>query len=115
MLLLRKNSKKVEEIRTLELGIYVGLTETADFKGFVSSKTLSIRKGDIVMLYTDGVTEAENSKKEQYGTKKLMDAFLKYRDKSSKDIVENIYKDIYSFIENSEVYDDITMVLMRRK
>lgn len=115
MLLLKKNSKKVDEIKTLDLGIYVGLTETEDFKGFVKSKALTLKKGDTLLLYTDGVTEAENPDKAQYGTERLMKRFLESKNKPSKDIVDHIYKDIYQFIGSNEVYDDITMLVIRRE
>ena len=111
-LLKKKNSKKIENISTTDLGLYVGMT--AEIDSFTSLKTVAFNKGDTLLFYTDGVTEAENKKGEQYDIDRLIKAFDANSKLSSADIIKNIYKDIYKFIAGMEVLDDITMLVVKR-
>ncbi len=69
-----------------------------------------IEKGDRVFVYTDGVTEATNASQELYGEERLLHAVTKLKDYSSKDLLENIRKDIDAFVGAAPQFDDITML-----
>ena len=112
VLILRKDSETVEEIDTLDLGIYIGLM--ADIKKHVDEKTFDLNQGDIMVLYTDGVTEAENPLKEFYGIKRFKKSLEKHRNKSSQEIVDSLASDLYKYIGDAELFDDITIVTVKR-
>jgi serine phosphatase RsbU (regulator of sigma subunit) len=109
---LKAQDSKVTEIKTLDLGMYVGLTE--EFSGFVHEEIIDFKTGDILLLYTDGATEAENPQKEFYGSEKLKSALEKYRNFSCNEIINKITEEIYTFMENKNLLDDITFVAIKR-
>jgi sigma-B regulation protein RsbU (phosphoserine phosphatase) len=95
------------------LGIYVGLTEES-FTDFVKEISFDFQKGDIMILYTDGATEAENEKGELYSVERLMNSLPKYRHLKSSEIVAKMTEDIYQFIGRKPILDDISLVVIQR-
>jgi len=69
--------------------------------------------GDVLVLYTDGVTEASNNTEEQYGTKRLEDIVRKLRDLSAAEIVRSIEHDVEAFTGEVHLNDDLTLVVAR--
>ena len=112
LILLRKENSKAEKINTLDLGFYVGMLKNID--KYIEEQTFDFNEGDIILLYTDGATEAENRQKEFYGIDRLIAALEKNRNTSSQEIVENIKKDIFNFINGREILDDISLVVIKR-
>jgi sigma-B regulation protein RsbU (phosphoserine phosphatase) len=112
VILLKKDKQKADKIETLDLGIYVGLIENID--QYISEKTLDFEKGDSILLYTDGVTEAENKQGQFYGLHRLMATLEKNRHNTAEEIIENISKDVYTFIEGSAILDDISLIIIKR-
>ncbi|WP_246052281.1 PP2C family protein-serine/threonine phosphatase [Leptospira idonii] len=114
ILVYRQANKKTEIIDTTDNGMLVGLTESID--EFIHEQKFELNPGDIVLLYTDGATEAENSKREQFGLKRLVESLERHAGLPSTDaLLYEIYNDIYSFIEGVQLYDDITVMVMKRK
>lgn len=72
-----------------------------------------LTKGDIVYLYTDGVTEAVNEKTEQYGEARLQDALNSKEFSSCQEICEFIYNEVDKFKGTADQFDDITMVAFK--
>ena len=112
ILILRKDSNKVEKIDTVDLGMYIGFVE--DISEFVDEITLSTNPGDIMMLYTDGITETESPDKTFYGLERLMEIFKANRELKSQQIVENVIKDVEQFRGNQKLLDDISLVVIKR-
>ena len=65
------------------------------------------------MLYTDGITEAQNSKNEEFGEENLIQTCLDTKD-PQKLLVEILYK-IKDFTYSSSQYDDITLLCLIKK
>ncbi len=78
-----------------------------------NSFNIKLEKGDMLFLYTDGITETINLSKEQYGEERLKNLLLNESNKSIEDICKDVKKDIDSFSNNSEQFDDITMVCLK--
>jgi sigma-B regulation protein RsbU (phosphoserine phosphatase) len=92
-------------------GIFPGAFKKSKYKQF----ELQMEKGDTMLLYTDGVTEAFNSAHEAYGNERLFD-IMKFNDCSNApQIINKIYKDIDDFTGSMEQYDDITMLCIQFK
>ncbi len=70
---------------------------------------------DTILFYTDGLTEAENSKFEQFGEEGLISVFSKARDKDLLSIRKEIMSEIDQFTGKSSVGDDRTLILIRRE
>lgn len=84
-------------------------------------QTVKLEKGDILYLYTDGVTEAMDADEEQYGEDRLQKllSFGNTYPKPSGDngiagaVCEMVTADIDSFVQGAEQSDDITMLCVR--
>ena len=75
---------------------------------------LDLDPGDVLLLYTDGVTEAQNLQGEQYGTDRLIDTAKKSLALPAKDIQTAVIKDVDEFIGDASQLDDITLVIVVR-
>jgi len=94
--------RKVDMTGGLILGCMEGLT--------YQSKTIKLNPGDRLFLYTDGVTEAFNTKDEAYGEDRL-EAFLKQNAGSPIDeVVKKSFTEINDFSAGVPQSDDITLL-----
>lgn len=73
---------------------------------------LALTPGDRLFLYTDGVTEAENSDHELYGEERLSRFINQHVKDSAEDILPMLKADIDSFAGNIPQFDDITMLML---
>jgi len=111
-ILVRANGE-VERIDTLELGFPIGLVD--DIADFIAQKQIQLSPGDGVVLYTDGITEAENCQRELYGIERLITVIQRHWQHSASQIRSAIVEDVRDFIGDSKVYDDITLVVLKQK
>lgn len=74
---------------------------------------IKFSEGDAILLYTDGLNEAINSKKEEFGYERLIESFGKNTEISAK--IPGIIGDLEKFIGKEEQFDDITMLAFRVK
>jgi serine phosphatase RsbU (regulator of sigma subunit) len=74
---------------------------------------LTLDTGDVLVLYTDGVTEAFNQNDEEFGEGRLMDAVCASRDMSAREILDTIYRRVTEFAGGAMQSDDITLVIVR--
>ena len=74
--------------------------------------TLSLMPGDKVFLYTDGVTEAENTGHELYGDARLSDILNKTKNCDVEQTLKKVRGDISEFTDGAEQFDDITMLCL---
>jgi sigma-B regulation protein RsbU (phosphoserine phosphatase) len=71
---------------------------------------LDLQPGDSLFVYTDGVPEAINEAKEEYGTSRLLNILNKHKDMSQKDILKYVRRDIKYFVGEEDQFDDVTMI-----
>lgn len=90
-------------------GPALGLMENASF----DIETIQLNDGDNVLFYTDGLTEAMNSKREIYGEERLAKSLSHHRSESAKALVLFITKDIESFVGTDSTPDDRTMMILK--
>jgi sigma-B regulation protein RsbU (phosphoserine phosphatase) len=77
-------------------------------------ENINIYPDDILVLYSDGVTEAANSKSSFYGEQRLSTIIKRLKDKSSKEIALGILEDVIKFSKNGTYNDDKTIVVIKR-
>ncbi len=78
-----------------------------------SCSEIEFKKGDLLVFFTDGVTEAMNpDQTEEYEEERLIKCINKHREKSSSEIMAAIIDDINDFSNNIQ-YDDITMIVLK--
>ena len=78
-----------------------------------SEEEIVLEKGDILYLYTDGVTEAMNHKMELFGEQRLVDVLNKNKDTSLRRLLGAVKKEIDKFRNGAEQADDITMLALK--
>lgn len=83
-----------------------------DAKYYVESVNFS--KGDVLLLYSDGITESANGKFEQYGDERLLSKFKSLSKLSPKEIALAILEDVIKFSKNGKYSDDMTLVVIKK-
>ncbi|WP_035994410.1 transporter substrate-binding protein [Leptolyngbya sp. KIOST-1] len=104
---------RAERVDTLDLGYPVGLI--ADITPFVAQYRLTLAVGDGVVLYSDGITEAENSQREFYGLDRLVATVQRAWNGSAQAIEAAVIEDVQAHVKGHTVYDDITLVVLKRR
>lgn len=90
-------------------GIAVGVQMDANY----GSETRKLVTGDILVLYTDGITEAENAGLEMYGEERLRSIIGRSRNAGARDIITAILGDVKVFSGEHPQSDDITLMVIR--
>lgn len=90
-------------------GTVVGLFENWDFE----AGEVSLRPGDLVLYFTDGVVEAENRKGDQFTTERLVDLVRTNTFLTSEDIQSLVVDQVFEWSESTEQSDDITVLCMK--
>ncbi|MEP6520097.1 AAA family ATPase [Microcoleus vaginatus] len=103
----------LECVDTMDLGFPIGLVE--EIGEFISQTEVQLNSGDVVVLYTDGIPEAKNINKAQYGLKRLWQVVVENRHRSAAEIQEAVIADVQQYIGIQRVFDDITLVVMKQK
>lgn len=91
----------------LALGLF------ADFQ--YEKESLQLERGCRLILYTDGVTEAENAQQAQYGDERLLatTSTPEFRQLDAQGMVDHIYKSVQAFTDGNEQNDDITILCVK--
>ena len=91
-------------------GIVLGIVPDLDYQ----ENIISLAPGDTVICYTDGVTEAMNSRGEQFGIERLRQTFLDSPPRDARDAVQKIFDAVNGFAEGAIQSDDITCLTLCR-
>lgn len=103
----------LERIDTIDLGFPIGLEE--DIGEFIAHTQVQLHPGDVVVLYTDGITEAENLAGEQYGIERLCEVVRDNRQQTAEQIKQTVLDNVRAHIGQQKVYDDITLLVLKQK
>ena len=69
--------------------------------------------GESLVLFTDGVTEAKNTRGEQFGYDRLAEMLLEVKDQEPKQIQEYLIKRLYEFSGTTNINDDYTTMIVK--
>jgi serine phosphatase RsbU (regulator of sigma subunit)/putative methionine-R-sulfoxide reductase with GAF domain len=107
-LLLRRNG-------TVELlgisGIAPGVIEEARYR----ESQAVIEAGEVLVCYTDGVTEAINAAEEEYGVARLTELIQRYHARPADTIVQAILSDLAAHTGERPAFDDVTLIVLKRR
>ncbi len=112
MIVVRRDGT-IERVDTMNLGFPVGLVD--EISEFIGQTTITLQPGDGIVLYTDGITEAENMANEQYGLARLCAAVSRHWSEPAEAIKEAVVSDVAAYIGLQTVYDDITLVVLKQQ
>ena len=92
-------------------GMALGIIADATY----DSNKISINPGDHLAIYSDGILEAMNAQKEEFGNEKFQDMVHRSRDVSARTLIEKIIDAVNDHLAEVPHHDDMTMVLLHRK
>ena len=100
-------------------GNFKMLEPTGGLLGLMKQQTFGVEnfrmhQGDILVLYTDGITESRNKKAEFYGEERIKKVILEMHDKSAEEISKGIIEDVNKFTGKIDRSDDKTVVVVKR-
>jgi sigma-B regulation protein RsbU (phosphoserine phosphatase) len=99
------------EIRTLGEGRCIALGVVPEVN--VNGAALVLGPGDLIVMYTDGVTEAFNPQDEEFGEERLVDYVKRHRQYPVQEIIDGLIDEIRRFCGSAPQSDDITVVILR--
>jgi sigma-B regulation protein RsbU (phosphoserine phosphatase) len=105
--IVRREEGSIEVLR--HHGVAMGVVPAKD----QYAESIQLNRGDAVILYTDGITEAHNEKYELYGEERLIKLIRTEGWRTSSDIVERIVRDVNLFAGKAPQHDDITLLIMK--
>ena len=92
-------------------GIPTGILEDTEY----GEEQIQLLSGDVILLYTDGVTEALNIKRNIFGMRRLMNIVQQNLNIDSEDLINAIYSGILEFIDGAPRSDDLTLIVIKVK
>ncbi|MEO8209036.1 MAG: PP2C family protein-serine/threonine phosphatase [bacterium] len=103
--------KKDKIIQLTEGGFMIGIL---DFGVTYEVGKVNLDKDDIIVFYTDGVTEAMNKNGDEFGEEKLINVLQENKNQSPENILENIKNSLVVFTKDTSQYDDITLIVLKK-
>jgi len=113
MILYREEMKSVSFLNPGGIAVGIDLGDLEEFNQRITSEKFKMKKGDLLFIYTDGITEAMNEKREQFGEKRLIEFIKRYNHLPVSDFKVKLNNDISSFTKNYPQSDDITFVVLK--
>lgn len=94
-------------------GIGLGVSRNGIFERTLEEVQRNLDSGDILVFYTDGLTEAMNESNQLYGLDRLSEIIVKNKDLSTGQIKDAIFRDLEFFLNKKLPQDDVTLVLLK--
>lgn len=91
-------------------GIALGLTEDATY----NAQIVSIRPGDFLIIYTDGIQETMNAENEEFGEERIRNLVLNNKSESASAIVDRLFDAVHEHAAQMAQQDDMTALVVRR-
>ena len=96
-------------------GLGLGILRNSNYYKYVEVNKVIFKKGDVLMLYTDGITEAKNTLNEEYGYERLQNLLFENKNKESHEIQSAVISSLFEFCGEQPLNDDYTVVILKFK
>ena len=103
----RANQNEITELPST--GTVVGIIPGAQWE----QKQIEVGKGDVVLLYTDGISEAFNVEDQEFGDERLKDILMKNAKQSPAHILTEVQTALHAFVGSAPQSDDRTIVIIK--
>lgn len=113
MILHRGATKKTYYLNPKGFPVGISLDEMELFRKSIEDDTIQLSKDDIILCYTDGITEAMNSKRELFGEERLLAVMRDHGHLNAKQFVKKLREEILAFTEGQIQNDDISLVVIK--
>ena len=107
--LLRPGAKGVEVVRLEAGGPVIGLIEDCVYE----QSTLDLRPGDILLAFTDGISEAMNHDDEEWGEERLIERLARCPEMPAAALVDCLVKAADEFAAGAPQHDDMTLLILK--
>lgn len=94
-------------------GIGIALEKGELFNRILKEERKYLKSGDVLLFYSDGLTEAENHQGEEFGEERLVRVFHDYAEQTCTKIVDGVLKEIDLFTQDQSQKDDMTLVVIK--
>ena len=115
MVLFRAETDETFFLNPRGFPVGISLPDDSLFRRSIDVEKIKLKKDDMLVIYTDGVTEAMNDDREQYGEDRLLALIKKCGRKSPEEFVDALNEDIKVFTSGFPQNDDITVVAFKEK
>ena len=115
MILYRGSTKQTYFLNPSGFPVGIQLPDISLFEQKIEQDSIRLREDDLLVLYTDGITEAMNSKRELYREERFLDAVRTNAHVDVTDFINHVKNDIKSHTQNYAQNDDITFVAIKEK
>jgi sigma-B regulation protein RsbU (phosphoserine phosphatase) len=96
-------------------GLGIGMAENGVFSGLMEEMTIPLTEGDVILFYTDGVSEAMNRRDEVFGYRRLEEILTRSAHLGAEEIKEGVLRDLRQFTRGVPFSDDVTLVVTKVK
>jgi serine phosphatase RsbU (regulator of sigma subunit) len=96
-------------------GIALGMVRNNSYASFIEANELAFADGDVMVLYTDGITEAKDGKGEEFGYERLAQIVLEVKHLSTRQIQDHLIEKLYEFTGTKNINDDYTTMIVKFK
>ena len=111
VLIYRAATQKAEYL--IDKGAALGMVKGKDYGNFVETNTLPYASGDVMVLFTDGITEAKSPKGEEFGLELLKKTISDVVIRGPKEIQEHLIRKLYEYTGTEEIDDDYTTMIVK--
>ena len=115
LILHRPSKNKTYYLNPRGFPIGISLPDKELFRKSIESDTIALAEDDIILIYTDGVTEAMNPKRKMFGEERFLRLVRECGKKSANEFVGILQQEMNTFTEGNEQNDDITLVAIKEK
>lgn len=116
LLLHMTKDENIGEYRTTPIGaegMAVGMVPSEVFDEVIVDKTIPFKKDDIMVVYTDGVTEASDEQDNEFSESRLRDMITRLRDRDAQELNESIISSVERFSGEHQFADDLTLITVK--
>jgi len=96
-------------------GIALGMVRNKSYSNFIQACEFEYKPNDLMVLYTDGITEAKDNKGDEFGYDRLAQVVDEAKDQTPKEIQDHLIKKLYAFSGTENINDDYTTMIVKFK
>jgi sigma-B regulation protein RsbU (phosphoserine phosphatase) len=94
-------------------GVALGMVRNNSYNNFIEANEFEYAPNDIMVLYTDGITEAKSAKGEEFGYDRLLEVVMEVKTLEPKQIQDYLIKRLYEFSGTENINDDYTTMIVK--
>ncbi len=94
-------------------GVALGMVRNNGYNRFIQANSFHYAPGDLMVLYTDGITEAKNPRGEEFGYDRLLNVIAEVKAAPAREIQEHLINRLYEFTGTENINDDYTTMIVR--